>query len=235
MKKTTYFFFQLLYFPIGWNIAIILGLFVWLLIGLKVIAVKDLHFARQAMEMRKELGGGMGILSNHPTMWAEIFLTPLIVTFPYFVWRPFHDFPWCTPKSSLLWLPFIWLWRPLSIKRKKGRPVGVRKYQEQVAYLLHIKKQILNQMPEGGRTIKGEHEIIEINCKRFRKLKRGYFEAATKKDFCEQADPEIVVFLASWMKVNPGFVWKKIEIAFAEPKRAYQLPPEKLTEVFANL
>lgn len=235
MKKSTYIFFQLLYFPLGWILAIFLGLIVFVLRLLGVIKVKDLHNARRAMKMRKTLKGGMVMLSNHPTMWAEIFFTPLIVTFPYFVWRPFHNFPWCTPKSDLLWIPFIWLWKPLSIRRKNGRPVGARKYQTQKAYLLHVLKQIVNEMPEGGRTIKGPNEIVEVNGKRFRKLKHGYFDAATKKEYCATADPGKIVFLPSWIIINPGFVWRKIEIAFANPQLSYQLPPEKLTEVFANL
>lgn len=219
MKKIKEMGYDLLFFCLGWPLGAAIATLLRLVRVAGIIEVKNYENVLAALKMRKEKKGGMLILSNHP-LWVEVFVVPAIVGFPRVLLRPFRYFPWSTPKDSLLkswFLKWIYLLRALPVPR--GRSHAMLQFLKEAAYRLHVKKDMLMTLPEGGRTGSVPGDIIhdEETGRDLRSIKEGYLRILTDKELCPTADPEKVTGLTAWVQVRTEDWFPKLTVHLDVP------------------
>lgn len=234
MKKSKYIVYCILLLFVGLPFAICAGLVVIFLSLIAIIEVEGVGNIYIAQEMRKDLDGGLYILGNHP-WWIEVFIVPLLVTFPNFIFHPFKDFPWCTPKSTLLkFFPLMYCLRPLPVHR--GKPSKMLGHLKEKAYILFVKKGIIMELPENGRTPSSKETAREYpNGKLLRPIKKGYFKTITDPNYYPYPQPEKVTVLPVWTTVHRGFKWTRLTVSFGDPCPGDKMLPERLEKVLIEL
>ncbi len=229
MNKVKTFFSNYVFFLIGYPLGVLTTVIVEKFRKAGKIQVINPKNVELAHNQRDALNGGMLIVSNHPK-WPEVFVLPALVSFPRLISDPMHDYPWCTPKSTLYFLfPLIYFMRAITVPRiKKSR---VRSFMTQTAHALHVLRNIVMMCPEGGRTNSKPGEIIDHPTKKMRFLKDGYWEILNNPIFCKSADASKVTVLPAYVEFNDGVM----TVTFGTPAPGSEFPVKKLQEVLLEL
>lgn len=215
------------YLCIGYPIGIIVSFGIWILRLTGRIRVIGIENAREAMRLHTEKGKAVAMLCNHPVAW-EVFFAPSIATFPNLIFHPFRDFPWCTPKGSLMkFLFFIYFMR--AIPADRVHPKRIVEFINTVADKLHKKGENVMIFPEAGRTGSRLHEVKEVNGKKMRRLKSGYHKILTK------GDPNKIVALPMWIEFGTfsmaRAIFRKATLIIGKPEMdVASLTPEVLEQ-----